>query len=274
MLVKLNSTTFSYFFFVCFFAEAFDPLDPSGNITIRWDVMGFTTDGYELSTNSITICIDGKDALVTIYNFQKYRRIQSPGWSLRWTWGKNEIIRCMLGAQATEKGNCSSFKATFPHSCEKTPMIFNSLPSTPYNQQIGTCGKWGGLVECSWLLDPAYLWMQDRVNSVVRFQVTVGQAGTNNRTNKLPYNFTLSAPGPGYICGPAKIVKHTIFPTPGGRRITQAIMTWEVRCTYSQVLARKVPTCCVSLSSFYNNTSVPCNTCSCGCQNNTSKCVE
>lgn len=28
------------------FAEAYDPLDPNGNITIRWDVMSWSPDGY------------------------------------------------------------------------------------------------------------------------------------------------------------------------------------------------------------------------------------
>ncbi|KAG5535206.1 hypothetical protein RHGRI_023105 [Rhododendron griersonianum] len=45
-------------------------------------------------------------------------------------------------------------------------------------------------------------------------------------------------------------------------------VTWNVTCTYSQFLAGKNPTCCVSLSSFYNDTIVPCPTCTCGCQNN------
>jgi hypothetical protein len=45
-------------------------------------------------------------------------------------------------------------------------------------------------------------------------------------------------------------------------------VTWNVTCTYSQFLAQKTPTCCVSLSSFYNDTIVNCPTCSCGCQNN------
>ena len=54
-------------------------------------------------------------------------------------------------------------------------------------------------------------------------------------------------------------------------------MTWNVTCTYSQFLAQKTPTCCVSLSSFYNDTIVPCPTCTCGCQNNSThsgSCVE
>nr|CAB3500497.1 unnamed protein product [Digitaria exilis] len=28
------------------FAEAYDPLDPTGNITIKWDIMQWTSDGY------------------------------------------------------------------------------------------------------------------------------------------------------------------------------------------------------------------------------------
>ncbi len=39
----------------CFFVilEAYDPLDPSGNITIKWDVMSWTPDGYVVSVNSM-----------------------------------------------------------------------------------------------------------------------------------------------------------------------------------------------------------------------------
>lgn len=54
-------------------------------------------------------------------------------------------------------------------------------------------------------------------------------------------------------------------------------VTWNVTCTYSQFLAQKTPACCVSLSSFYNETIVNCPTCSCGCQNNITNpgsCVE
>ncbi|KAJ0082253.1 hypothetical protein Patl1_11361 [Pistacia atlantica] len=42
--------------------------------------------------------------------------------------------------------------------------------------------------------------------------------------------------------------------------------TWNVTCAYSQFLASSNPTCCVSLSAFYNNTIVPCPKCSCNCQ--------
>lgn len=32
-------------------AEAYDALDPTGNITIKWDVISWTADGYVVSIN-------------------------------------------------------------------------------------------------------------------------------------------------------------------------------------------------------------------------------
>lgn len=34
-------------------AAAYDPLDPNGNITIKWDVMSWTPDGYVVSFLSL-----------------------------------------------------------------------------------------------------------------------------------------------------------------------------------------------------------------------------
>ncbi|XP_012840566.1 PREDICTED: protein COBRA-like isoform X2 [Erythranthe guttata] len=237
LLFLLSSFTFTS-------TEAYDALDPNGNITIKWDVTSWTADGYV--------------ALVTMFNFQQYRHIQAPGWTLGWTWAKKEVIWSMMGGQTTEQGDCSRFKGNIPHCCKKDPTVVDLLPGTPYNQQIGNCCK-GGVINS---------WAQDPSNSASAFQVSVGGAGTTNKTVKLPRNFTLRAPGPGYTCGPAKIVKPTKYLTGDGRRVTQAMMTWNITCTYSQFLAQKTPSCCVSLSSFYNDTIVPCPTCTCGCQNN------
>ncbi|KAJ4846386.1 hypothetical protein Tsubulata_043426, partial [Turnera subulata] len=212
-LVALVFMMFSY-------AAAYDPLDPNGNVTIKWDIMSWTPDGYV--------------ATVTMNNFQMYRHIMSPGWTLSWTWAKKEVIWNMQGAQTTEQGDCSKFKGNIPHCCKKTPTVVDLLPGVPYNQQFSNCCKGGVLAA----------WGQDPVGSVSAFQVSVGQAGTSNKTVKLPKNFTLLGPGPGYTCGPAKVVPSTIFLTPDRRRKTQALMTWNVTCTYSQFLASKNPTCC------------------------------
>ncbi|KAK8686233.1 hypothetical protein V6N13_125260 [Hibiscus sabdariffa] len=225
-------------------ARAYDPLDPTGNITIKWDVISWTADGYV--------------AVVTMTNFQMYRHIMNPGWTLGWSWAKKEVIWSMVGAQATEQGDCSKFKGNVPHCCKRNPTVVDLLPGVPYNQQIANCCK-GGVVSS---------WGQDSSAAVSSFQLSVGLSGTSNKTVKLPLNFTLLGPGLGYTCSQAKIVPSTVFLTPDGRRKTQALMTWNVTCTYSQILASRYPTCCVSMSSFYNSTITPCPTCSCGCQNN------
>ncbi|XP_057952722.1 COBRA-like protein 4 isoform X2 [Malania oleifera] len=228
------------------YVSAYDPLDPTGNVTIRWDIMSWTTDGYL--------------AAVSIFNFQTYRRILSPGWTLGWRWAKKEIIWTVVGAQAAEQGDCSKFKANIPHCCKRSPQVVDLTPGAPYNQQYTNCCKGGVLAS----------WGQDPSAAVSAFQMGVGVAGTSNKTVKLPKNFTLLGPGAGYSCGPARKVPASAFLTVDRRRRTQALMTWNVTCTYSQFLASKNPTCCVSLSSFYNNTVTPCPTCSCGCQNNNS----
>ncbi|KAF5734110.1 phytochelatin synthetase-like family protein [Tripterygium wilfordii] len=237
-------TTSSVFFFILLsYAAAYDPLDPAANITIKWDVVSWTPDGYV--------------AVVTMSNFQMYRHIMSPGWSLGWTWAKKEVIWSMVGAQATEQGDCSKFKTDIPHCCKKNPTVVDLLPGVPYNQQIANCCK-GGVVAS---------WGQDPSAAVSAFQVSVGRSGASNKTVRLPKNFTLLGPGQGYTCSPAVIVTPTIFVSSDGRRKTQAMMTWNVTCTYSQVLASRYPTCCVSMSSFYNDTITSCPNCSCGCQN-------
>ncbi|KAK9118500.1 hypothetical protein Scep_016593 [Stephania cephalantha] len=200
--------------------EAYDALDPNGNITIKWDVMQWTPDGYV--------------AVVTMYNFQQYRHIQAPGWTLGWTWAKKEVIWSMVGGQATEQGDCSRFKGNIPHCCKKDPTVVDLMPGTPYNQQIANCCK-GGVLN-SWVQDPA--------NAASSFQISVGQAGTTNKTVRVPKNFTLRAPGPGYTCGPARIVKASKFSTADKRRVTQALndtaMLWGVKY-YNDFLSQAGP---------------------------------
>ncbi|KAM0863593.1 hypothetical protein ACQ4PT_044500 [Festuca glaucescens] len=151
-------------------AEAYDPLDPNGNITIKWDIMEWTSDGYT--------------AVVSIYNYQKYRHIQAPGWHLGWVWAKKEIIWSMLGGQAVEQGDCSHFKGNIPHCCKTNPVTVDLLPGVPFNVQVANCCK-GGVLSS---------WVQDPVSAVASFQITVGRSGTSNKTVKAPKNFTLKAP--------------------------------------------------------------------------------
>jgi hypothetical protein len=118
----------------------------------------------------------------------------------------------MTGGQATEQGDCSKFKSSIPHCCKRDPETVDLLPGTPYSMQVANCCK-GGVLGA---------WARDPENAVASFQVSVGQAGKSDRTVRVPKHFTLKAPGPGYTCGPAKLVRPTKFASPDGRRTTQA----------------------------------------------------
>lgn len=223
----------------------YDPIDPEGNITIKWDVVEWTGDGYR--------------AIVTMSNWQLYRHIQAPGWIMGWTWAtKKEVIWNMVGAETREQGDCSKFTGNLPHCCKRTPEVIDLLPGVPYNQQTANCCR-GGVLSS---------YMQDPKTSVASFQVIVGNTGNKNTTIKLPQNFTIMTPGPGYTCSSAKVVPKTKFLSPSGRRITEAFMTWTVKCSYTEQLAHKAATCCVSFSAFYNETIVPCEKCACDCPTN------
>ena len=48
--------TFFCFTFSLLISEAYDPLDPTGNITIKWDVISWTADGYVVSVIWFNYC--------------------------------------------------------------------------------------------------------------------------------------------------------------------------------------------------------------------------
>ncbi|XP_048604359.1 protein COBRA-like isoform X1 [Brassica napus] len=73
-------------------------------------------------------------------------------------------------------------------------------------------------------------------------------------------------PSPGWTLGWKWAKKEVIWSMVGAQTTEQ--VQRNITCTYSQFLAQRTPTCCVSLSSFYNKTIVGCPTCTCGCQNN------
>ncbi|OVA17466.1 COBRA [Macleaya cordata] len=250
ILLSLTAIIFSSSVVVVTTTHAFDIYDPTGNITIQWDVMSWTPDGYV--------------ALINITNNQMYRTVPKPGWKLSWTWAGPEVIWSTFGSRVINRGDCSSrFKAKGkgkgPHSCAKGPTIVDLTADAPFNQQIAGCCRGG-------ILSSRY---QELDKSTAGFQISVGDAGTSNSTVRLPRNFTFVAGSGGYTCGPARVVAPTRFTTPDGLRYTSALMTWNLVCTYSAFLASKSITCCVSLSSFDRRKRASCPTCSCNCRNST-----
>ncbi|GAB4827986.1 COBRA-like protein 4 [Ancistrocladus abbreviatus] len=106
-----------------------------------------------------------------------------------------------------------SSKAIFLTAARRNPTAVDLLPGVPYNQQFTNCCK--GSVVAAWGQDPSAY--------VSQFQVSVGQAGTSNKTVKLAENFTLLGAGPSYTCSPAKVVTSTAFLTPDKRSKTQGL---------------------------------------------------
>ncbi|KAK4487633.1 hypothetical protein RD792_005716 [Penstemon davidsonii] len=247
------------FLLFCFVSATYgyDPLDPNGNITIRWDVLLENQDSSQ-------------DVRISIVNEQLFRHVELPGWKLSWAWVGDEVIWNIAGAEATEQGNCSAFKGRqLPHCCLKEPTIIDLLPGAPYNVQVANCCK-GGVLSSM---------VQDPVNHLAVFQMHIGSGGSNsnksgNINTGMPANFSLGLRG--YTCGDPVQVLPTKFYEDHGRRKTQALATWNVTCIYSQFKSSTAPTCCVSLSAFYNETIVPCPKCSCACngQAGTEECVK
>ncbi|CAN1305457.1 COBRA-like protein 6 [Linum perenne] len=248
----LVSVLIMFFIIVTSFSPSYgyDPLDPGANITIKWDLLHSSPGSNNLK--------------VTILNYQQYRHIEAPGWRLGWDWKGKEAISGIIGAEATQQGDCSRFKdQPPPHCCDKHPIIIDLLPGAPYNVQTQNCCKGGVLSSMK----------QDTSNYVSSFQMTIIASASTYSDFDMPENFTLGLPG--YTCGNATSVSPTKIPVDGGRRWTQVLKTWDAVCSYSLFLASPSPKCCVSLSAFYDSTIVPCTQCSCGCQGGGgSKCAK
>ncbi|PHT63987.1 hypothetical protein T459_32088 [Capsicum annuum] len=222
-------------------ANCYDPLDPIGNIAVTYDIVRWTEDGYQ--------------ARITIQNHYQYRHIEKPGWQLGWAWAASEVIWSMSGAFATQQGNCSNFKSEIPHCCKKDPIIVDLAPEAPPEKRSDGCCHGGYLAASA--INPS--------NSFASFEMKVGNL-RGNYTAHRPLNLTLMAPGPGYTCDEFVDTDPTTSSVIEGQRQEQVIRTWKSTCTYSTFLANKSPTCCVSLSTFYNPEVTPCRLCSCGCK--------
>ncbi|KAG5391720.1 hypothetical protein IGI04_021683 [Brassica rapa subsp. trilocularis] len=230
-------------------SHGYDPLDPFGKITIKWDLL-LSSPGHHT-------------VQVKLENMQEYRHIDKPGWKLSWHWESKQVIWDMRGAETTEQGNCSAFASsgTLPHCCLRRPTIVDLLPGSPFNSQVSNCCRGGVLTSMS----------QDHTNHVSVFHMTIGSFPDDSGEFTMPSNFDIGVPG--YSCDNATSVAPTKYSTDKGRRKTQALAaTWEAVCVYSQFRSSQTPKCCVSLSAFYYRNIVPCPTCSCGCSS--SHCVK
>ncbi|KAK9070888.1 hypothetical protein SSX86_009456 [Deinandra increscens subsp. villosa] len=235
------------------YIHCYDPLDPNGNVTITFDILHWTNDGYV--------------ARVSIQNYYQYRQVDKPGWKLGFTWTNNEIIWSISGAIATHRGNCTTFKDAIPHCCMQTPEIVDLMPDARSSNSPENCCR-GGLLSAS-AINPA--------QSSSSFDIVVGNLLQGNFSVNMPVNLTLLAPGLGYTCSPVQETRPSVSLVDGGIRDEQVFRTWKSTCTYSSYLANKTPVCCVSLSTFYSPHITTCPQCSCGCRpadKKTSSCIR
>ena len=151
--------------------------------------------------------------MVNITNYQKYRKVDAPGWKLSWTWPHKEVIWTTFGGRVVDQGDCSRFKksGSIPTSCSKTPTIFDLTADVPQNQKIDGCCKGGVLLSR----------VQSYHDSTTAFQIAVGG------TWRVPANFTFRTPRGQYSCSRARVVANTRFVTPDLRRVTQAFSEWS-----------------------------------------------
>ncbi|XP_065866464.1 COBRA-like protein 1 [Euphorbia lathyris] len=238
----------------CNLSECYDTLDPNGEITVTFDIITWTDDGYK--------------AKVSIENMYAYRQIGKPGWKIGWTWTNKEVIWSMAGAFATSQGDCTSFPYKTAHCCQQKPEIADWDPDTaPPELRSEDCCH-GGVLSAK-AIQPE--------NSFSSFEITVGNLNLNQSDVPPPANLTLLAPGPGYTCSPILLTQPSQSSDIGGKRKVQVYRTWKSTCTYSSFVANRKPVCCVSLSTFYNPKVTNCPDCSCGCkesQNNTLPCIS
>ncbi|KAF5742188.1 hypothetical protein HS088_TW09G00230 [Tripterygium wilfordii] len=213
-------------------------------------------------------------AQITIENDHPLGRLDH--WNLTWEWMRGEFIYSMKGAYTREidysdciYGPQGQYYGQMDFSkvlnCQKKPII-SDLPRERYNDtQVGKipyCCRNGSLLPS----------LMDASESKAVFQMQVFKLPPDlNRTALYPPEKwkIVGVLNPNYKCGPAIRVDPTEFPDSSGlQAISLAIASWQVVCNISKP-TRSNSRCCVSFSSYYNESVIPCNTCACGCPDKT-----
>ncbi|ERN16824.1 COBRA-like protein 7 [Amborella trichopoda] len=236
-------------------ATKFSPRQ-DGDLTIDFDVLQSYQSNYL--------------AQVVISNENPLGRLDH--WNLTWDWMRGEFIQTMRGAYTLieDSSDCifgeqgaffQGLDFTKVMNCQRTPTIVDLPLDKTNDTNIGLipfCCRNGTLL-------PPHM---DPSKSKAAFQLQVYKMPPDlNRTMLYPpQNWKISGIlNPDYKCGHPVRVDPTLFPdTSGLRSFTSAIASWRVVCNITNSKATP-PRCCVSFSSFYNESVIPCKTCACGC---------
>ncbi|XP_051210838.1 COBRA-like protein 7 [Lolium perenne] len=217
-------------------------------------------------------------ALLTLENDAPMGRLD--GWELSWEWQRGEFVNTMRGAypRKVDASEClfgpqgqyyKDIDFSKVLNCERRPAVFDLPPERRQDASMGQiehCCRNGTLLPKS---------MGDGTQSVSAFQMEVYKMPPDvNRTSRLhaPANFRVtgaSTLNPEHACGQPVPVSPSEFPDPSGLdSTTLAVASWQVSCNITvddTSKPSKPPQCCVSFSSFNDESVVPCNTCACGC---------
>ncbi|TXG63350.1 hypothetical protein EZV62_010344 [Acer yangbiense] len=213
---------------------------------------------------------------VSISNHNPLGRLDN--WKLSWEWMREEFIFAMKGAYPLEVDVSDCFYGSqgqhyqdmdfsLALNCQRRPTIVD-LPPTRANDtilgRIPFCCRNGTILPRE--MDPS--------KSTSVFQMNVFKMPPDlNRTEFFPpqnwkINGTLN---PDYQCGTPFRVSPSKFPDSGGLPTeSTAVASWQVVCNITQA-KEESPKCCVSFSSFFNESAIPCNTCACGCNKSPSQ---
>ncbi|PIN24168.1 hypothetical protein CDL12_03118 [Handroanthus impetiginosus] len=234
----------------------YSPLQ-TGDLTIMYDVTMTYESNYW--------------AQVTITNHNPFSRLEN--WNLSFDWMENEFINAMRGAypKVVNTNDClfgsqgefyKEFDFSKALSCDKRPTIIDLPLSKANDTNLGLvpfCCRNGTILPPS----------MDLMKSKSSFQMQVYKMppGLNRTQLSPPRNWKINSTiGAEYLCGHPIRVPPTLFPEATGLPVgTAAVATWQVVCNITKT--EKKPKCCVSFSSFFNDSVIPCNTCACGCDN-------
>ncbi|GKV14357.1 hypothetical protein SLEP1_g25253 [Rubroshorea leprosula] len=212
-------------------------------------------------------------AQVTMDNHNPLGRLDH--WNLTWEWMRGEFIHSMRGAYTHRidysdciYGNAAKVLKGFDFSqvmnCQKKPVITDLPPTRANDSDVGKlpyCCKNGTLLPA--LMD------ESKSRSIFQLRVYKLPPDTDQTVLYPPQRWNITGVlNPHYSCGAPTRVDPTEFPDTSGLQATKsAIASWQVVCNITRPTKVDKPRCCVSFSSYYNSSVIPCNTCACGCDN-------
>ncbi|XP_021722265.1 COBRA-like protein 7 [Chenopodium quinoa] len=230
----------------------------SGDLSIMYDVISAYESNYW--------------AQVTISNQNQTGRLDN--WQLSWEWMRKEFIYSMRGATPykIDSSKCifgdqakfyQSLDLSRALSCEHKQTIIDLPPTLANDQTLGSipyCCRNGTILPST--MDPSM--------SISAFQMQVYKMppDLNVTIFNPPQNWKINGTfNQDYQCGNPIRVSPSLLPSPNGLPVqVEAIASWQVVCNKTRSSTRP-PKCCVSFSSFFYDSVIPCKTCACGCPN-------